>query len=136
MDDLNKTLHQLSLEQHLLAMVFLLGYGCALGSMFSTAGRLRAAALALLAAAAFAALTRPWEHGVLLVGCAIGGLALFIAAAWLLSRADVGGRLVRSISTAGPADSDRSARPGRTAQLVRQLATRIARRRRRRERTV
>ena len=85
MSELNKTLHQLTLAQHLLALVFLLGYGTALGSMFGPAGRLRALLLALLAAAGFAALTQPWEHGVLLLMCAIGGVGLFIAMAWALS---------------------------------------------------
>lgn len=85
MGELSKTLHQLTLAQHLLGLVFLLGYGTALGSMFGRTGRLRALALALLAAAGFAALTHPWEHGVLLVVCAIGGIGLFIAVAWALS---------------------------------------------------
>lgn len=85
MSELQKTLHQLTLAQHLLGLVFLLSYGTALGSMFGRTGRLRALALALLAAAGFAALTQPWEYGVLLVACAIGGIGLFIAAAWALS---------------------------------------------------
>ena len=82
MSELNKTLHQLTLAQYLLALVFLLGYGTALGSMFGPVGRLRALLLALLAAAGFVALTQPWEQGVLLVMCAIGGIGLFIAFAW------------------------------------------------------
>lgn len=85
MSELQKTLHQLTLAQHLLGLAFLLSYGTALGSMFGRTGRLRALALALLAAAGFAALTQPWEHGVLLVACAIGGIGLFIAVAWALS---------------------------------------------------
>ena len=85
MSELQRTLHQLTLAQHLLGLVFLLSYGTALGSMFGRTGRLRALALALLAAAGFAALTQPWEHGVLLVACAIGGIGLFIAAAWAIS---------------------------------------------------
>ena len=85
MSELDKTLHQLTLEQHLLAMVFLLGYGTALGSMFGPTGRRRALSLALVAAVGFAAMTHPWEHGVLLVLCAIGGVGLFIALASALS---------------------------------------------------
>lgn len=85
MSELSKTLHQLTLAQYLLALVFLLGYGTALGSMFGRTGRLRALLLALLAAAGFAALTQPWEHGVLLVLCAIGGVGVFIAIAWAFS---------------------------------------------------
>ncbi len=100
MGELNQTLQRLSLEQHLLALVFLLSYGTALGSMFSPVGRLRSASLALLAAAGFAALTHPWQHGVLLVGGAIGGVAVFIAAAWALSRVGAGRRLVDQRPTA------------------------------------
>lgn len=85
MSELQKTLHQLTLAQHLLGLVFLLSYGTALGSMFDRTGRLRSLALALLAAAGFAAMTQPWEHGVLLVACAIGGIGLFIGIAWSLS---------------------------------------------------
>ncbi|OYT98763.1 MAG: hypothetical protein CFE40_08035 [Burkholderiales bacterium PBB1] len=85
MSELHKTLYQLTLAQHLLALVFLLSYGTALGSMFGPAGRLRALAMALLAAAGFAALTHPWEQGVLLVVCAIGAIGLFIAVAWAFS---------------------------------------------------
>lgn len=81
MSELDRTLNQLTLEQHLLAAVFLLGYGTALGSMFGPIGRRRALLLAMLAAVGFAALTHPWEHGVLLVLCAIGGVGLFIAVA-------------------------------------------------------
>jgi hypothetical protein len=85
MSELHRTLQQLTLVQHLLGFVFLLSYVTALGSMFGPAGRLRAFALALLAAAGFAAQTHPWEQGVLLVMCAIGGIGLFIAVAWAFS---------------------------------------------------
>ncbi len=85
MSELHRTLQQLTLVQHLLGLVFLLSYGTALGSMLGPAGRLRAFALALLAAAGFAVLTHPWEQGVLLVVCAIGGIGLFIAVAWAFS---------------------------------------------------
>lgn len=127
MDELNKTLHHLSLEQHLLASVFLLGYGVALGSMFSPAGRLRAALLALLAAAGFAALTRPWEHGVLLVGCAIGGVAVFIALAWALSRIGAGRRVLPST----PDGSERLSGLRDSALLTARTAAQAAKRRRR-----
>lgn len=104
MGELNKTLHQLTFAQYLLAVVFLLGYGTALGSMFGRASRLRALLLALLAAAGFAALTQPWEHGVLLILCAIGGVGLFIAVAWVFSVVTASARRVavaRSDAAAG-----------------------------------
>lgn len=116
MGELNQTLQRLSLEQHLLALVFLLSYGTALGSMFSTVGRLRSASLALLAAAGFAALTHPWQHGVMLVGGAIGGVAVFIAAAWALSRVGAG----RSLGDSGPSATrrDRHAEVGLAANCA------------------
>lgn len=85
MGELSKTLQHLSLAQHLLALLFLLGYGCALGAMFGPRGRVRSLLLAGLAAAGFAALTEPWEHGVLLALCAIIAVGVFIALAWATS---------------------------------------------------
>ena len=137
MDDLSTTLHRLTIEQHLLAGVFLLSYGLALGSMFSPKGRLRATLLALLAAIAFSARTHPWEHGVLLVGFAIGGLAVFIALASAFSRLGL-----RHEATVGPMSAS-SSPAGRQSEKLRGTALHIApaarlaaRRRRRRARTV
>jgi hypothetical protein len=100
MSELNKTLHQLTLAQYLLAMVFLLGYSTALGSIFGPTGRLRALLMSLLAAAGFAALTRPWEHGVLLALCGIGGVGLFIAMTWAFSAITPSDRWVSAPQTA------------------------------------
>lgn len=124
MSELHKTLYQLTLAQHLLALVFLLCYGTALSSMFGPAGRLRSLALALLAASVFAALTHPWEHGVLLVMCAIGGVGLFIAVAWTLS----------AIAASGVQAQTRSGRPSpelrdAAAQAVARAARAVKRRR-------
>ena len=88
MGELTYTLRHLSPLQHLLALLFLLGYAAALGSMLGPLARLRSVGIALLAAGGFVAATRPWEHGVLLVLCAVGGVALFIAATWLLGQLD------------------------------------------------
>ncbi len=85
MSELDETLNQLTMAQHLLALVFLLGYGTALSSMFGPKVRLRALLMALLAAAGFASLTQPWEYGVLLVSCAIGAIGMFIAVVWVFS---------------------------------------------------
>lgn len=136
MGELNTTLHRLTLEQHLLAGLFLLGYGAALGSMFSPMGRLRAALLALLAAAAFAAVTDPWEHGVLLVACAIGGVAVFIAVASALSRAGARRSLSGSPAPAGGGHAQRLSELRGTAVRTARTAAQSARRRRRRTRTV
>jgi MFS family permease len=137
MDELNTTLHRLTLEQHLLAGIFMLGYGSALGSMFSPKGRLRAALLALLAAVVFAARTHPWEHGVLLVGCAIGGVAVFIALAWALSRigAHRGLRLRPPAPVAGSAQTERQPDLPASALQTAQRAAQAARRRRRKTHT-
>lgn len=132
MSELDKTLNQLTLEQHLLAAVFLLGYGTALGSMFGPTGRRRALLLAIMAAIGFAALTHPWEHGVLLVLCAIGGVGLFIAVASAFSAIAALDRWVatppNSIRTGSPPPDLRDA----AAQAVARAAHVVKRRRRHR----
>lgn len=135
MGELNTTLHRLTLEQHLLAAIFLFGYGSALGSMFGPKGRLRAAMLALLAAVAFAARTQPWEHGVLLVGCAIGGVAVFIALAWALGRIGAHRGLPVRPAPAGRGQTPRLSDLSGTALQTARTAAQAARRRRRKTRT-
>lgn len=138
MSELSKTLHQLTLAQYLLAMVFLLGYGTALGAMFGPAGRLRALLLALLSAAGFAALTQPWEQGVLLVLCAIGGMGLFIAVAWTFSAITVPDRWSSALQTAPPTAPHPSRSPelrDAAALAVARAARAVKRRRRARPRT-
>lgn len=74
-------------EQLLLALVFLACYPLALGEFATARGRVWAIASGLLAAIAFAALSRPWEGGVVLVACASVGMGLFTATVWALARA-------------------------------------------------
>ena len=131
MNELSKTLQQLTLAQYLLALVFLLGYGTALGAMFGRTGRLRALLLALMAAAGFAALTQPWEQGVLLVMCAIGGIGLFIGIAWAFSAVTASDRWAaapQAATRAGRAPELRDA----AALAVAQAAQAVKRRRRHR----
>lgn len=128
MSELQKTLHQLTLAQHLLGLVFLLSYGTALGSMFGRTGRLRALALALLTGAGFAALTHPWEHGVLLVACAIGGIGLFIAVAWTLSAIAASDRWASDTQVSTHSDSPPEWRGTSTRTMAR--TARAAQRRR------
>ena len=71
-------------EQLFLALVFLAGYALALGEFATSRGRLVASVTALLAAAGFAAFSNPWEAGLVLLGFASVGLALFSAVAWTL----------------------------------------------------
>jgi hypothetical protein len=112
MNELQKTLQQLSLEQHALALAFLLCYGSAIGSMLGPTGRLRAAGMALVTGLLFTAMTRPWAHGALLMLFAVAIVGAFIAAAWSFSAfsASSGGRALRQ-RLAGVVDAQ--ARAGR-----------------------
>ena len=74
-------------EQLLLALVFLASYSLALGEFATTKGRLWAVGFGLAAAGAFAALSHPWEAGIVLVACASVGMAFFSATVWALARA-------------------------------------------------
>ena len=66
-------------EQLFLALVFLASYSLALGEFATARGRAWAVVSGLVAAGAFAALSHPWEGGVVLVACASVGMALFSA---------------------------------------------------------
>ena len=72
-------------EQLFLALVFLASYSLALGEFATARGRLWAVVSGLVAAGAFAALSHPWEAGIVLVACASVGMALFSATVWALS---------------------------------------------------
>jgi hypothetical protein len=74
-------------EQLFLALVFLAAYSLALGEFAPRRARVVAGATTLCAAAAFAALSAPWEAAVVLLAFAFVFLALFSAVAWLLWRA-------------------------------------------------
>ena len=76
-------------EQLLLALVFLASYSLALGEFATAKGRLWAVGFGLAAAGAFAALSHPWEAGIVLVACASVGMALFSAIVWALSLATI-----------------------------------------------
>jgi hypothetical protein len=74
-------------EQLFLALVFLASYSLALGEFATARGRLWAVVSGLVAAGVFAALSHPWEGGIVLVACASVGMALFSASVWALSLA-------------------------------------------------
>ncbi|MEO5845811.1 MAG: hypothetical protein ABIQ33_13325 [Caldimonas sp.] len=74
-------------EQLVLALVFLASYALALGEFATARGRVWSMGTGIVAAAGFAAFSRPWEGGVVLVGFASVGMALFTAAVWALSLA-------------------------------------------------
>ena len=85
--ELHTSLRSMGFWQLLLAIVFLASYSLAGSTLFGVRGRVRAGGVALFAAGGFTALTNPWEHGMLLVAAAIGGLGLFSAIGWVLSTA-------------------------------------------------
>jgi len=74
-------------EQLFLALVFLASYSLALGEFATARGRLWAVVSGLVAASGFAALSHPWEGGIVLVACASVGMAMFSATVWALARA-------------------------------------------------
>ncbi len=99
-------------EQLFLALVFLAGYALALGEFAGARGRLVAAATSLGSAAGFAAMSHPWEAGIVAVGFASVGMGVFSATVWALSPGTV-----RAAAHA-PADDQVSA-----ANLARTRAT-------------
>ena len=86
MNELGDSLERMSFMQLLLLFGFVTTYVMAVGGLFGTAVRLRAAAAALVQAVAFAALTEPWVHGALLVVFVVAVLGLFVMLSWLLAR--------------------------------------------------
>lgn len=86
MNELGDSLERMSFMQLLLLFGFVTTYVVAVGGLFGTVVRLRAAGLALLQSVAFAALTDPWVHGALLVAFVVAGLGLFVMLSWLLAR--------------------------------------------------
>jgi len=89
-------------EQLFLALVFLASYSLALGEFATARARLWAVVSGLVAAGVFAALSHPWEAGIVLVACASVGMALFSATVWALSVATTerGPRAVAQASAA------------------------------------
>jgi MFS family permease len=84
MEDITTSLNKLSLLQMVLAWTFVACYALALGGMLESRGARRAAALAVVAAVVFCALSENWVHGALLVMFAVAGMGVFVAAAWAL----------------------------------------------------
>jgi hypothetical protein len=83
-DALSQSLRAMGVQQYLLAFLFLACYSMTLSQFIGTRGRHYAAAGAATAAIAFAALTDPWEHGVLVAAVALVAIGLFAGAAWVL----------------------------------------------------
>jgi len=85
LNELDTTLHAMSVVHIALMFTFLTSYPLALGEMFDTPGRRRAGLIALVAAVGFAATTPVWVHGALLIVFAVVGVGTFIAAVCALS---------------------------------------------------
>lgn len=84
MDLVAESLATMGMVQALLATIFLASYVLALGKFVAARSRLVAAAIAVVAAGGFAACSRPWEAGLVLIAFVPLGMALLAAAAWAL----------------------------------------------------
>jgi hypothetical protein len=84
MDLVAESLATMGMVQTLLATIFLASYGLALGKFVAARSRLGAAAIAVASAGGFAACSRPWEAGLVLIAFVPLGMALLAAAAWVL----------------------------------------------------
>ena len=70
-----------------LALLTLCCYALAFNGALGLQIRMSAAAIAFVAAGAFAAFTDPWVHGVILIAIGIAGMGLFVGVVWGLSAA-------------------------------------------------
>jgi hypothetical protein len=121
MGDVVLVLRTMGSEQLFLALVFLASYSLALGEFATARGRVIAAATACAAAAGFAAFSQPWEAGVVLLGFAFVGVALFTGAAWMLWMATPreGGQAAQQLAVSAPiAVAAASSRPRNTAPIL------------------
>jgi hypothetical protein len=134
MTELGDSLERMSFMQLLLLFGFVTCYVLAIGGLFGATVRLRAAALALMQAVAFAALTDPWVHGALLVVFVVAGLGLFVMLSWLLARLLAPRALplpadsqAEAASDSGSAPPSQPQRPGDALGPVPKLGARRAR---------
>jgi hypothetical protein len=72
----------MSPEQCFLGFVFIGSYAVAVGELAHSRWRRIAALIAFASAASCAALSDPWEQGVILIALAFVGMALFAAFVW------------------------------------------------------
>ena len=86
MTELGDSLERMSFMQLLLLFGFVTCYVLAIGGLFGSTVRWRAAGLAALLAAVFSGLTEPWVHGALLIAFVVAGLGVFVLASWMLAR--------------------------------------------------
>jgi hypothetical protein len=84
MNDIGSSLDAMDVEQYLFGFVFLMTYSIALSRWVGPRARGSAVVAALAAAGGFAAVTDPWEQGVLVMAGAVVAVGAMSAAAWLL----------------------------------------------------
>ena len=123
MGDVVQVLRMMGSEQLFLALVFLASYSLALGEFATAWARVVAAATACAAAAGFAAFSHPWEAGVVLLGFAFVGVALFTGIAWMLwmatPREGVAAAADQELAVSVPiAVATSSSRPRNTAPIL------------------
>ena len=82
MTDTGQILEAMGPEQYFLAFIFIGSYAVAVGELAHARWRRIAALLAFVSAAACAALSDPWEQGVILIALAFVGMALFAGFVW------------------------------------------------------
>jgi hypothetical protein len=84
MDAVTESLATMGTGQVLLAIVFLASYALALGGFVGARARMFAVATAICSAGSFAACSRSWEAGLVLIAFVPLGMGLLAAAAWAL----------------------------------------------------
>lgn len=108
--DLDPAPVSLEMLQLALAFVFLTCYALTIGSFFGTRGKLRAAAVAVIAVALFCTTTTPWAMGIVWAALAIGAIGVFVGLTLLTSRLlGLDGRRV-GIAPSAPAPTVRTPR--------------------------
>jgi len=85
MRDLAHILYAMNSLQLAMALVFVAGYGLALGALIESRARLWSAAVATLAAVGFVLLARDWIPALLLVALVIGVFGVLIALTWAVA---------------------------------------------------
>ena len=82
MKETGQILEAMGPEQFFLAFIFIGSYAVAVGELAHARGRRIAALIAFASATACAALSDPWEQGVILIALAFVGMALFAGVVW------------------------------------------------------
>jgi len=87
LDDVLSSLREMSQLQLLLAFLACTGYALGQGGLIGRKGRRIAWGVTLVSVIGFAFESSEWMHAAMLVAFGIAGLGLFVATAWLMSRA-------------------------------------------------